>query len=60
MNSTKKALEELHTEPINILGEVGGNAMDEPENLNLEAEADAAIVPVSRWQRFEKPRDLLR
>ena len=53
MNSTKKALEELHTEPINILGEVGGNAMDEPENLNLEAEADADVVPVSRWQRFE-------
>ncbi len=53
MNSTKKALEELHAEPINILGEVGGSAMNEPESLNLEAEAEAAIVPVSRWQRFE-------
>lgn len=65
MNSTKKALEELHTEPIQILGEVGGSKMDktenndlispseELENFNLEAEADAAITPVSRWQRFE-------
>ena len=65
MNSTKKALEELHTEPIQILGEVGGISMDEPENrefiaqdgeqenLDLETEADAAIKPVSGWQRFE-------
>ena len=65
MNSTKKALEELHTEPIQILGEVGGNSMDEtenndliskseePENFNLEADADASITPVSGWQKFE-------
>ncbi len=65
MNSTKKALDELHTEPIQILGEVGGINMvetenndlisknEEAENFNLEAEADASITPVSGWQRFE-------
>jgi hypothetical protein len=51
MNSTKQAREELHEEPIQILGEVGGNGMDAPENLNLDSEPE--IESISKWQRFE-------
>ncbi len=49
MNSTKQAQEEFHQEPIQILGEVGGNVIEAPENILLDEEA----IPTSKWQRFE-------